>query len=92
MEEAKQESKVACMAAIEVGEAKARVEDDLARVLDALVDAEEETHRLEAEIARLEVERMLLLLELEASKMRCPPFIHRQARVRKLWRKTTKKP
>ena len=50
------------------GDAKARVEDDLTRVLDTLVAAEEDGCRLEAEIARLAVERTSLLLELEESK------------------------
>ena len=67
-EEAKQEAKVALLAAIVVGDAKVRVEDDLARVLDALVAVEEDERKSEAEIARLAVERTSLLLELEASK------------------------
>ena len=91
-EEAKKEAKVARLAATTLGDAKARVEDELARVLDALAAAEEDEHKLVAEIAHLAVERTSLLLELEASKMRCTPFIHRWARTTKPWRKTTKKP
>ena len=37
--EAKQESKVACLIAVVVGDAKARAEDDLTKALDALVAA-----------------------------------------------------
>ena len=40
----------------------------MAKVLNALVAAEENRRRLEAEIACLAVERTSLLLELEASK------------------------
>ena len=39
-----------------VGDGKARVEDDLARVLDALAFMEEDGHRSEAEIACLAIE------------------------------------
>ena len=49
-------------------DAMARVEDDLARVLDALVAAKEDARRSEVKIARLAVERTSLLLELEESK------------------------
>ena len=67
-EEAKQEAKVARMVVTVVGDAKARVEDDLARVLDALAVVEEDGRRSEAEIACLAIERTSLLLELEESK------------------------
>ena len=50
------------------GEAKARVEDDLARALDALATTKEDRHMSEAEIACLVVKRTSLLLKLEASK------------------------
>ena len=56
------------MAAVATGEAKAKIEDDLTRAQDALEAGEEDRRGLEAEIAHLAVERMLLLLELEASK------------------------
>ena len=74
------------------GDAKAIVEDDLTRVLDALAAAEEDGRRSEDVIACLAVERTSLLLELEASKDEVPPFIPRRARTRKPWRKTTRRP
>ena len=67
-EEAKQEVKVARLAVTTVGDAKARVKDDLARVLDALATTEEDGRKSEAEIACLAIERTSLLLDLEASK------------------------
>ena len=67
-EEAKMEAKVTRLAVTAVGDAKARVEDDVARVLDALAVVEKDGRRSEAEIAYLAVERTSLLLELEASK------------------------
>ena len=59
---------MACLVAVAAGEAKARAENDLTRARDALVATEEDGHRLEADVARLEVERTLLLLELEEPK------------------------
>ena len=59
---------MACLAITTAGDAKARVEDDLARVLDALAVAKEDERRSKAEIALLRVEQMPLLLEHEASK------------------------
>ena len=59
---------MARLGAVEAGDAKARVEDDLATTLDALVTAEEDGHRLEAEVARLTIERTSLLVKLEACK------------------------
>ena len=50
------------------GDAKARVEDDLARVLNTLEAAKEDEHKSEAKITHLAVERTSLLLELETSK------------------------
>ena len=74
-DEAKREAKVAHVAANAIGDAKVRVEEDLARVQEALAAVEEgrckaeaETARLLVEIARLEVERASLLLELGATK------------------------
>ena len=67
-EEAKHEANVARLVTTTVGDAKARVEDDLARVLDALVAMEEDERRLKIEISRLAIERMSLLLKLKASK------------------------
>ena len=67
-EEAKQEAKVSCLATTASGDAKERVEDELARVLDALAAIEEDGRQSEVEIARLVAERTSLLLELETSK------------------------
>ena len=61
-EEAKQEAKVARLAVTAAGDAKARVKDDLARILDALAAAEEDGYRLETKIACLVIERTSLLL------------------------------
>ena len=47
---------MARLAITSIGDAKARVDDDLARVLDALAAATEDKHRLKATIARLVVE------------------------------------
>ena len=54
--------------AMAASEAKERAEDELARMLDALAVAEEDGQELEAEVARLTVERTSLLIELQASK------------------------
>ena len=59
---------MARLAAVAVGESKVRAEDNLTRARDALAAAKEDGSKLEAEVARLAVERMSLLLELEASK------------------------
>ena len=67
-DEAKQEAKVARLAAVAVGETKAREKDGLTKVQDALATVEENGRWLEVEVARLTVEQMSLLLELEASK------------------------
>ena len=56
------------MAAITAGDAKVRVENDLARVQDALVIAEEAKHKAKAEVASLVVERTSFMLEVEATK------------------------
>ena len=50
------------------GVAKARAEDDLARVQDTLVIAKEAMCKAEAKVATLEVEWTLLLLEVGATK------------------------
>ena len=71
-DEAKQEAKVALLAAMAVGEANARAKDELTRARDALAAAEEDGRKLEAEVARLLIERMSLLLELEASRDEVP--------------------
>ena len=67
-DKANQEAKVAHLAVVAAGEAKARVEDDPTRVLDSLETVEEDGHGLEAGVAHLTVERMSLLLDLEASR------------------------
>ena len=67
-DEAKQDAKVTRLETVAASKDKTRVEDDLTRVQDALAAAEEDRHGLEAEVARLTVERTSLLLELEASR------------------------
>ena len=76
-DEAKQEAKVAYLIVVAVGDAKARVEDDLSRARDALKTAEEEGRMLGAEVSCLSIERMTLLLELGASKDEVS-FLHSQ--------------
>ena len=51
-----------------VGDARARAEDDLARVIEALAVAEEAKRKVEAETACLEVEWTSLLLKLGVAK------------------------
>ena len=51
-----------------VSDTRARAEEDLTRVQEALVAAEEGKCKEAAETARLEVERTSLLLELGATK------------------------
>ena len=72
---AKQEAKVTRLA---VGEAKVRAEDELARMLDAMANAEEDGRGPEAEVACLTVERTSFLLELQAFKDEVLSF-HSQA-------------
>ena len=67
-DEAKQEAKVAFLAAIAAGEAKARAEDDLARMREALAAVEEDRRGLKAKVSRMTVERTSLLLKLETSR------------------------
>ena len=62
--EAKDEAQVARLVAIVEGDAKARAEDDLSRVQEALVVAKEVRRKAKAETARLEVERTSPLLGL----------------------------
>ena len=66
--EAKKEAQVAWLVAVAAGEAKARVEDDLARVQEALAVAEKATRKAKAETSRLEVEKTSLFLELKLAK------------------------
>ena len=67
-DEAKEEAQIARLATIATGDAKAWTKDDLARVQDALVVAEEARRKAEAEVANLEVERTLFMLEIRATK------------------------
>ena len=67
--------KLARLAAVEVGDARANMEGDLARVKDALAAAkearavaEEAKRKLKSEAVRLEVDRTSLLLELRMVK------------------------
>ena len=69
---------MARLAAVAVGEAKAREKDDLTRVQDALAAMDEDGCGLEAEVTHLTVERTSLLLELEASRDEVSSF-HSQA-------------
>ena len=56
------------LAANAVGDARARAEEDLAKVQEALAAAEEGKRKAKVETACLEVERTSLLLELGATK------------------------
>ena len=67
-DEAKQEAKVALVVASATGDAKARAEEDLAKVQEALAAVEEGRRKAEVETTRLEVEQKTLLLELGATK------------------------
>ena len=67
-DKAKKEAMVARLAASAVGDARARVEEDLVRVQVALSAAEEGMLKAEAKIACLEVEWTSLLLDLKATK------------------------
>ena len=67
-DEAKEETQIAQLATVVVGDARARAEDDLGRVRDTLVVVEEPKCKAEAKTAHLEVERTFLLLELGAAK------------------------
>ena len=74
-DKAKEEAQVARLATVVAGDVKAKTEDDLIRVQDALATteesraiAEEVRHKAKAEAARLEVERTSLLLEIGEAK------------------------
>ena len=67
-DKAKQEAMVARLAASAVGDARVRVEEDLAMVQVALSAAEEGMLKAEAKIAYLEVEWTSLLLDLKETK------------------------
>ena len=70
-DEAKEEAQVARLATVAMGDAREKLEGDLARVKDALAAveeakaiAEEARHKAESEAARLEVDQTSLLLKL----------------------------
>ena len=67
-DKAKEESQITQLVAFTTGEARAQVEDDLARVRDALTVMEEAKRKAKVETAYLEVERKSLQLELGAEK------------------------
>ena len=67
-EEAKVEAQVARLATFAVGNTKSRSKEELARVRDALVAAEEAKRKVEDELAYLEVERTSFLLDIRAAK------------------------
>ena len=67
-DEAKEETQLPWLAIVSVGDEKAWVDDNPARVQDALVVAEEARCKGEAKVTRLEVERTSLLLEIRATK------------------------
>ena len=67
-DEAKEEVQLARLAAIVAGDVKALAKDKLARVQDAMAVAKEARWMAEAEVARLEVERTSLMLEIGAAK------------------------
>ena len=67
-DEAKEKAQHSRLASVTVGDAKVRAEDNLVRVKDSLVIAKEAKRKAEAGVARLEVERTLLMLEVGATK------------------------
>ena len=68
------------LAAVEVGDAKARVEEAMGRVREPLAAIEEAKNKAEAEAARLGVERTSLLLDIGVAKDEVS------------WRRTTRRP
>ena len=68
-DEAKEEAQIAWLDAVTTGDAKARAEDHLARVQDALAVAEKARRKAEAEVAGLEVEQTSLMLVIGAQKV-----------------------
>ena len=67
-DEDKEKAQVSRLVVIAAGDAKARVEGDLANVQESLVAEKEAKCRAEVETTCLEVERTSLLLELVADK------------------------
>ena len=66
-DEVKEEARIARPAIVATSDMKAQVEDELARVQEALAVVEEDRHKAGAEVASLEVERTSLLLEVGAT-------------------------
>ena len=64
----KEEGQVARLVSVDVGDVKARVEDDLARAQGALATVEEAKLKAEVETSRLEVERTSLMVEIRMMK------------------------
>ena len=81
-DEAKEEAQITRLAAVAAGDAKAQANDELARVQDALLIAKEVMHKAKAEAARLEVERISLLLEIGWQKMKRLHFNLRRVRTK----------
>ena len=67
-DEAKEDAQLAQLGANAACDAKARVEDNLGRVQDALVVPEEARRKAKAEVDLLEVERTSLLMEIRTTK------------------------
>ena len=67
-DEAKKEAQIARLVTVATGDAKERVEDDLARVQATLTITEEARRKVEVEDARLEVEQTSIMLEIGATK------------------------
>ena len=67
-DEAKEKAQVAQLAAVMTSDMKVQAEDDLARVQDTLVIAEEAKGKAEAKVASLEFERTSLMLEVGVTK------------------------
>ena len=67
-DEAKQEAKVAHLAASAGGDTRAKAKEDLVKVQQALAVVEEGKCKVKVEISHLEVQRTSLLLELGATK------------------------
>ena len=67
-DETKEEAQIARLATVAADDTKVRAEDNMARVQEALVIAEEARHKAKAKVACLEVERTSLLLEVRVTK------------------------
>ena len=75
------------MAAVEVGDVKARVEGDLARVQDALAIVEEAKRKVWTETAHLKVEQTSLLLEIRAARDEVSSLHSQEGRVKEAMEK-----